>query len=71
MDTSTHSAFTFSKSTIETLEQGVKAVQSYHKIHQKALNVVVLVAILLTSYDDNQQIFYLINPTFSLPEWDS
>ena len=34
----THWAFTFSKSTIKTLEQGVKSVQSLQKRHQNDIN---------------------------------
>ena len=43
-------AFTCSKSTIETLEQGVKSVQSQQIKHQKEVNWVVLLTLLLILY---------------------
>ena len=44
----TQPAITCSKLTIETLEQGVKYVQSYQKKHQSDIIGVVLVSLLLT-----------------------
>ena len=45
---STQPAFTCSKLTIETLEQGVKYIQSKQQRYQNDANDVVLVSLLLT-----------------------
>ena len=46
----TQPAFTYSKLTVETLEQGVKYVQSKQERHQKDVwrHLVLLVSLLLT-----------------------